>query len=202
MKEKVYLLPELPYPINSLEPVISKEQLSIHHDKHHKAYVEKANELLKVLDDQRIDGDNIDVGAVAKKLSFNIAGDILHTLFWHNLSSPANKKEIFGRLKNDLETEFGSIERFRSEFYECATTIEGSGWAVLTYCVITGRPLIMQVQNHNLNLIPSYPVILVLDMWEHAYYLDYKNDKKTYANNFWQIVDWDEVVKRYSKFED
>jgi Fe-Mn family superoxide dismutase len=149
------------------------------------------------LDDSRTDGESVDVGVIAKKLSFNVGGHVLHSLFWTNLTPPSSNKELNGRLKNDLETEFGSVERFRSEFFECATTIEGSGWSVLTCCPMTGRLLLLQIGNHNLNVIPGYSILLVLDMWEHAYYIDYKNDKKTFANNFWQIVDWDEVGKRY-----
>lgn len=196
MNTKFYVLPTLLYASYALEPVLSREQISIHYGKHHKMYVEKANELLKKIDDSRDNGDEVDVGVVAKKLSFSIGGTILHNLFWENLIPTSKFKTVESTLKDVIDSEFGGMERLISEFTECATTIEGSGWAVLAYDVLTGRLLIFQLGNHNLNLAPSQHIILVLDMWEHAYYIDYKNDKKSYVNNFWQIVNWGKANER------
>lgn len=196
MEESYYKLPELPYAYDALEPVISKEIMTLHHDKHHKAYVDKANELLKSLEDARKSDAKVDVGAIAKKLSFNIDGHILHTLFWENLIAPSRYEEPKGELLETINLEFGSFDKFKKEFEEIATTIEGSGWAILVYDPEIKRLLISQVGNHNLAHILG-PVLLTLDMWEHAFYLDYKNDKKTYAANFWQVIDWREVAKRY-----
>ena len=196
MDNKFYSLPDLPYPADALSPVISKEQLLLHHSKHHKSYVENANGLLKRLDESRLDGESVEVGVVAKQLSFNVGGDTLHSLFWRNLTPISKYYEAGDLLKEDLEKEYGSIDRFKSEFFKCATTIEGSGWAALSYCPNTERLLITQIGNHNLNIVPAQQILLVLDMWEHAYYLDYKNDKKAYAGNFWQIINWSEVENR------
>lgn len=197
MNSKFYQLPELPYPPDALEPIISHDQLLLHHDKHHQSYVDNANDLLKKIEESRTDGESVDVGVVAKKLSFNVGGHVLHSLFWQNLTPPDQFKEVQSSLQNDLESEYGSIERFRSEFFDCATTVEGSGWAVLSYDEETDRLIISQVGNHNLNISPLRKIVLVLDMWEHAYYLDYRNDKKKFANNFWQLVNWQEIQKRY-----
>lgn len=196
MTEKFYTLPDLPYVYDALEPVISKEIMTLHHDKHHKAYVDKANELLTSLDEARKTGTKIDIGTIAKKLSFNIDGHILHSIFWKNLTPPAEKKEPSHDFLEAIEAEFGDLERFKIEFAETALTIEGSGWAVLVFNPMAKKLLIAQVGNHNLAHILG-PTILALDMWEHSFYLDYKSDKKTYVDNFWKVVDWVAVSARF-----
>jgi len=193
---KQYELPPLPFGYEALEPIISREQLRLHHDKHHKAYVDKANELVGLLDEARKTGDKADTGSIARKLSFNAGGHVLHSLMWQNLRPPRNDNAPAGDLAQDLESDFGSIERFMSEFLEAATTIEGSGWAVVAYCPHLSRLIIEQIGNHNQFLVPNRMVILSLDMWEHAYYLDYRNDKQTYAKNCRQIINWEKVAKR------
>lgn len=198
MKEKIYKLPELPYSYDALEPVISKKIMTLHHDKHHQSYVDKANELLDQLADARKTGDAVDAGTIAKKLSFNIDGHLLHSIFWPSLTSPAEKREPTHDLLQALEAEFGDFERFKSEFIAAATTIEGSGWAVLVFDPNIKRLIIAQVGNHNLGHILG-SVLLPLDMWEHAFYLDYKTDKKTYADNFWKIVNWSVVSSRFEQ---
>ncbi|PIS07446.1 superoxide dismutase [Candidatus Berkelbacteria bacterium CG10_big_fil_rev_8_21_14_0_10_43_13] len=196
MIEKNYTLPDLPYAYDALEPVISKEIMTLHHDKHHKGYVDKANELLQKLADARKSGGKVDIGSTAKKLSFNIDGHRLHTLFWTNLTPVSEKKEPSHELLSAIEAEFGDLEQFKPEFTEAATTIEGSGWATLAVDPETGRLIISQVGNHNLAHTLG-PILLVSDMWEHAFYLDYKSDKKTYASKFWDIVNWQEVSVRF-----
>lgn len=193
---KQYKLPELPYGFDALSPVISSEQLQLHHDKHHKVYVDKANELIKLLDDARKVGEKADIGSTAKKLSFNAGGHVLHSLMWQNLRAPQKDNMPEGDLAEDIERDFGSIERFMSEFFEAAVTTEGSGWATLSYCPHLSGLIIEQIGNHNQFLVPNRMAILALDMWEHAYYLDYKNDKQTYAKNCWQIINWEKVAKR------
>lgn len=193
--EKIYTLPELPYSYDSLEPVISEQIMTLHHDKHHKAYVDKANELVGQLDEARKTGAKVDFGSLAKKLSFNVDGHILHSYLWKNLAPVAESSEPSHDLLSLVEKYFGSFERFKTEFSEVATTIEGSGWAILNLDPLTGRLNISQVSNHNLAHLLS-PIMLVLDVWEHAFYLDYKSDKKTYVEKFWQIVNWAEVSKR------
>jgi len=193
-----YKLPDLPYAYDALEPVISKEIMTLHHDKHHKGYVDKANELLEKLKSARKNGDEVDVGTIAKKLSFNLDGHKLHTFFWKNLTPVSSKSEPSHELLTAIEEEFGDFERLKSEFSQVATTIEGSGWAILMFDPETQKLIITQVNNHNLAHILG-PVLLASDMWEHAFYLDYKSDKKTYAEKFWDIVNWEEVSARFTK---
>lgn len=194
---KLYVLPELPYGYKDLEPHISEEQLRIHHDKHHLAYVNGANAILEKLDKARKDGADPDMKSTLKELSFHIGGHLLHSLFWSNLA-PAGKGggKPCGALGAVLEKEFGSFERFKKEFTQTAVSVEGSGWAALTFCRKTNRPIIMQVEKHNTNVYPMFKILMVIDVWEHAYYLDYKNERAKFVEAFWNIVNWEEVNKR------
>ena len=150
------------------------------------------------LDEARKTGAKVDVGTVAKKLSFNVDGHILHSLFWINLTPVSEVKEPSHNFLRAVEEEFGDLERFKAEFSEAALTIEGSGWAICSYHKESQRLLISQVGNHNLAHVIS-PPLLVLDMWEHSFYLDYKSDKKAFVENFWKVVNWSEVSMRFNQ---
>jgi len=196
-KRKFYVLPELPFGYRDLEPHISEKQLRIHHDKHHQGYVNGANAILQKLDKARKEGADMDTKSTLKALSFNIGGHILHSLFWPNLA-PAGKGggKPGGALGDAIEEEFGSFERFKKEFSQAAVSVEGSGWAALSFCRQTNRPIIMQIEKHNTNVYPMFKILMVLDVWEHAYYLDYKNERAKFVDAFWSIVNWDKVNKR------
>jgi len=192
----LYVLPKLPYEYKDLQPYMSEEQLRIHHSKHHQAYVNGANAILQRLDKARKEGADIDVKATLKELSFNIGGHLLHSLFWGNLA-PAGKGggKPGGALGDALEKEFGSFERFKKEFSQAAVSVEGSGWAALTLCKQTSRPIIMQIEKHNTNVYPTFRILMVLDVFEHAYYIDYKNERAKFVDAFWNIVNWNEINK-------
>ncbi len=193
--EKFYKLPQLPYGYKDLEPYISEGLLTIHHQKHHQAYVNGANAILEKMDKARKDGADLDMKAALKELSFNIGGHLLHSLFWGNLA-PKSGGEPRGNLAEIINAEFGNFERFKKEFTQAALSVEGSGWAALTFCQQTQRPLIMQIEKHNTNVYPMFNILMVLDVFEHAYYLDYKNDRAKFIEAFWNIVNWDGVEKR------
>lgn len=201
MEKKFYKLPELPYGYKDLEPYISEEQLTIHHTKHHQAYVDGANALIKKLEEARENGDDLDMKSVSKELSFHVGGFVLHKLFWNNLG-PADKfgGKPEGILAKYIEKDFGSFENFKKEFSQVAISTEGSGWAALTLCRRTDRLFIMQIEKHNVNVIPHFRLLLVLDVWEHAYYLDYKNVRPDFVDAFWNIVNWEEANKRTEKW--
>ena len=196
-KRNLYVLPKLPYNYMDLEPYVSEEQLRIHYEKHHQGYVNGANAILEKLETARKDGVNLDIKSTLKALSFNIGGHILHSLFWPNLA-PSGKGggESHGVLGNAIEKEFGNFERFKKEFSQAAVSVEGSGWAALSFCRQTNRPIIMQIEKHNTNIYPMFRILLVLDVWEHAYYLDYKNARAKFVDAFWKIVNWNEINKR------
>jgi Fe-Mn family superoxide dismutase len=197
IEKRFYTLPDLPFASNALEPHISEAQLRLHHDKHHAAYVKGANTLFERLDKARQENTDLDMKATLKELSFMAGGHILHHLFWQNLAPSAKAAPEPGSvLAETLMNEFGSFERFKKEFSSAATSVEGSGWAALARCGMTGRLLIMQIEKHNMNVYPHIRLLLVLDVWEHAYYLDYRNERPRYVEAFWNIVNWNEVNKR------
>jgi len=195
---KLYTLPQLGFGLKDLEPHMSEQQLTIHYQKHHQAYVNGANAILQRLDKAQKENADWDVKATLKELSFNIGGHVLHSLFWGNLA-PAGKSgggKPSGKLGEALDREFGNFERFKKEFSQAATSVEGSGWAALTWCRKTNRPLLMQVEKHNMNVYPAFRILMVLDVFEHAYYLDYKNDRAKFVESFWNIISWGNISKR------
>ena len=171
--------------------------MKIHYEKHHQAYVTGANGLFEKMEKARKDGTDLDAKATLKDLSFQIGGHLLHSLFWTNLA-PAGKGggNPNGAIAEAIDKEFGGFDRFKSEFTKAAATAEGSGWAALTYCKLTGRPLIMQIEKHNTNVYPMFAILMVVDVFEHAYYIDYKNDRAKFIEAFWNLINWDEVNKR------
>jgi len=197
--DKGYTLPHLPYGYKALAPYISEVQLTLHHQKHHQAYVTGANAILEKLDKARKENADLDMKALLKELSFHLGGFRLHNMFWENLapSGVGGGGIPKGALAVAINEEFGTFERFKKEFTQTASSVEGSGWAVLTYCMNTGRLMMMQVEKHNVNLIPGYRILMTLDLWEHAYYLDYKNDRAKFIDAFWHLVNWDAVDARF-----
>lgn len=196
---KLYTLPKLPYEYKALAPYISEEQLTLHHTKHHQAYVTGANAILEKLDKARKENTDLDMKATLKELSFHIGGFRLHSLFWENLAPAGNGGGGLpkGDLAKAIDAEFGKFDRFKKEFTQGASSVEGSGWAVLTHCLKTNRLLIMQLEKHNVNLVPGFRILMALDVWEHAYYVDYKNDRAKFIEGFWNLVNWDEVNARF-----
>jgi Fe-Mn family superoxide dismutase len=189
-----YILPKLPYGYKDLEPYMSEQVLMLHHDKHHAAYVNAANLLLDNMQEARQKNAEINYKSILKGLSFSVGGHILHEKFWENMAPVSfGKNKPAGKVLRAIEKEFGSFERFKTEFSETAKTVEGSGWAVFT-----GDMGITQIEKHNVNLYPEQKIILCLDVWEHAYYLDYKNDRAKFIENWWNIVDWQEAEKRFT----
>jgi len=198
-KSRFYTLPALPYEYGALAPVISEELLKLHHQKHHQAYVNGANAVFERLDKAHKEHTDIDMKATLRELSFHMGGFRLHNLFWENLAPPGKGGggQPQGELAKAINGEFSGFDRFKKEFSQAAVSAEGSGWAVLTYCRGTGRPLIMQIEKHQVNVFPGYALLMVLDVWEHAYYLDYRNDRAKFVDAFWNIVNWDAVSRRF-----
>jgi len=200
-KPGMYHLPELAYGLKDLEPYISEGQLTLHYQKHHQAYVTAANNILEKLDKSRKENSELDMKAISKELSFNVGGIQLHNLFWENMA-PSGKGgggEPADVLGDAIKDSFGSFARFKKEFTQVANSCEGSGWAALTYCNKTNRLMAMQIEKHNVNFPPGcQSAILVLDVWEHAYYLDYKNERPKFVEAFWNIINWNVVKQRFS----
>jgi Fe-Mn family superoxide dismutase len=199
-KPKFYALPELPYKYDALSPYISEEQLKIHHQNHHQAYVTGGNGILEKLDNTRREGTDLDIKSTLKTLSFHIGGHILHSLFWPTMAPPGKGGGTpGGRMGDAITNEFGGFARFKKEFSEAANSVEGSGWAALTFCRQTNRPIIMQIEKHNNGVYPMFRILMTLDVWEHAYYLDYRHQRAKFVEAFWNLVNWDEVEKRLTQ---
>jgi len=176
----------LPYPIEALEPVISRKIMELHHDKHYVAYVNGANAALEKPAKNR---------EVIRDFSFNYNGAKIHEIFFTNMRKLRENNLPEGKILETINSNFGSFENFQKEFSLAATSVEGSGWAVL-WKDIENNLTIGQLEKHNLLGLNGMTPILVLDVWEHAYYLDYLNDRKKYVENWWKIVNWDDVAGR------
>jgi Fe-Mn family superoxide dismutase len=197
---KTYTLPALPYAYNALEPYISQQIMTLHHDKHHNAYVTGANAALDKLEKARAGQLQIDVRGVLRDLSFNIDGHKLHSIFWQNMA-PAGKGggSPGGRLADKINSDFGSIDKFKQQFSDAAKAVEGSGWALLLYDKEIDSLVLTQVEKQNFMHLAELPILLGLDVWEHAYYLQYLNDRGKYVDAWWNVVSWDDAGKRFEK---
>jgi Fe-Mn family superoxide dismutase len=190
-----YTLPELAYDYGALEPSISGTIMELHHSKHHQAYVTGANTALAQLAEAR-DSDNLaNVNKLEKDLAFNLGGHVNHSIFWTNLSPDGGDKPT-GELAAAIDDHFGSFEKFQAHFTATALGVQGSGWAVLAWDSIGQRPIIVQFFDQQGNLPAGIVPLLMLDVWEHAYYLDYKNVRADYVKAFWNIVNWENVQQR------
>ncbi|MFD6445512.1 superoxide dismutase [Promicromonospora sp. NPDC060204] len=194
----VYTLPDLPYDYAALEPHISGRIMELHHDKHHAAYVAGANAALDALAEARESGNLAAVNLHEKNLAFNLGGHTNHTVFWNNLS-PDGGGEPTGELAAAIVDQFGSFAAFKAHFAAAATGIQGSGWAVLGWDSIGGRLLVFQLFDQQANVPLGITPLLMLDMWEHAFYLDYLNVKADYVAAFWNLANWADVGARLDR---
>lgn len=193
-----YTLPDLGYDYAALEPSISGRIMELHHDKHHQTYVNGANQALEQLAEARDKNDFGTINQLQKNLAFNLAGHVNHTIFWENLSPEGGDKPE-GELAQAVEEFFGSFDGLRAQFTAAALGIQGSGWAILAWDSLGKKLIIEQLYDHQGNLAAATVPLLLLDMWEHAFYLDYQNVKADYVKAFWNIVDWADVAERFSR---
>jgi Fe-Mn family superoxide dismutase len=193
-----YELPELPYDYSALEPHYSAEVLELHHDKHHKAYVDGANTTFEKLGHARESGDFGTINQLEKNMAFHLSGHVLHSLLWNNMS-PDGGGEPEGELAAAVKESFGSFEALRAQMSEAANNVQGSGWAALSWEPLSSRLIVEQVYDHQGNVGQGGPPLLALDMWEHAFYLQYKNVKKDWVEAFWNIANWVDVADRFER---
>lgn len=202
-EQTTHTLPELPYAYNALEPFIDEQTMKLHHDIHHKAYVDGLNKAESELAKARASGDFTHVEYWSKKAAFNGGGHFLHTLFWNSMAASASGPlkgtggiPPEGTLAKKISRDFGSFESFKKHFSAAALSVEGAGWAILHYRQEDDRLIILQAENqHKLTSWGAMP-ILALDVWEHAYYLKYQNKRKDYIENWWNVVNWKAVEKK------
>ncbi|MCM3093091.1 MULTISPECIES: superoxide dismutase [unclassified Cytobacillus] len=191
-------LPPLPYDYSALEPHISGEIMRLHHDKHHQSYVDGLNKAEVMLQNARNNNDYSLVKHWSRELAFHGSGHYLHTIFWNNMS-PKGGGRPAGALLKEMNKYFGSFEKFKNHFTEAAKQVEGVGWAILVWSPRARRLEILQSERHMLLTQWDTIPLLVLDVWEHAYYLQYKNNRGDYIKNWWNIINWKNVEDRYLK---
>ena len=193
-----YTLPDLPYDYGALEPHISGQIMELHHNKHHAAYVAGANAALEKLAAARDSGDFAAVNLHEKNLAFNLGGHVNHSVFWQNLS-PAGGARPEGELAAAIDEFFGSFEKFQAHFAANAVGIQGSGWSILAWDTLGSKLVTFQLYDQQSNIPLGVVPIVVLDMWEHAFYLQYRNVKADYVKAWWSVVDWANVSARFAK---
>lgn len=194
----VYVLPDLPYDYDALEPYISAEIMELHYSKHHQAYVDGANAALSALAAAREAGDMAAINLHEKNLAFHLGGHSNHSVFWKNMT-PDAKPGPQGNLAVAIDDNFGSYDTFKKQFTAAAMGLQGSGWAVLAYDTIGGGLVTFQLYDQQGNVPVGTVPLLMLDMWEHAFYLDYQNVKAKYVDAWWNVVNWDDVAARYDR---
>jgi len=191
-----YILPDLPYDYSALEPHLSARIVELHHGKHHAGYVSNANAVLARLDEARDKEDFTSVAALERTLAFNLSGHVLHSIFWQNLMRKGGG-EPQGGLAEAIDRDFGGFPRFRRQMSEVAATIMGSGWAALVWEPFGQRLLITQIYDHQSNLAQSGVPLMVIDAWEHAYYLQYQNRKAEFFEALWNLWNWKDIAGRF-----
>lgn len=191
-----HTLPPLPYAYDALEPYISEQIMRLHHTRHHQSYVDGLNQAEKALYTNQ--KDRKPLKHWLREQAFHGSGHYLHTIFWFNMT-PDSTKKPFGEILTQIRTDFGSWNAFKTLFTEAANSVEGNGWAVLLWSPRSGRLVIQTFEKHQLFHIADTIPLLVLDVWEHAYYLQHENDKASYIDNWWNVVNWDNVNKRFQE---
>ncbi|MGC3955813.1 MAG: superoxide dismutase [Propionicimonas sp.] len=194
----VYTLPDLDYDYGALAPHIAPEIMELHHSKHHAAYVAGANTALEQLAEARESGNFGAVNKLEKDLAFHLGGHINHSVFWKNMS-PDGGGEPDGEVAAAIDEFFGSFAGFQGQFTAAANGLQGSGWAMLVWDPLGQRLNINQLFDQQANVPVGQLPVLQLDMWEHAFYLQYKNVKADYVKAWWNVVNWADVAARLEK---
>jgi Fe-Mn family superoxide dismutase len=191
-----YVLPDLEYDYGALEPHISGQIMQLHHDKHHATYVSKANQFLEKLAEARDTGDLTHLAALEKGLAFNVSGHVLHSIFWRNLT-PKGGDRPKGALADAVNQHFGGFEKMKRVLVETAGSLMGSGWAALAWEPLGRRLVVWQIHDHQNDVTQAGIPLLLIDGWEHAYYLQYHTDKARFFEAIWNLWNWDDVLRRF-----
>ncbi len=196
-----YTLPDLTYDYGALEPHISGKIMQLHHDKHHKAYVENANKAIEKLVEVRGKGDFTQIAAIERALAFNVSGHVLHSIFWRNLAPKAGGQPD-GALASAIKRDFGSFDLFKQQLTQVSSTIMGSGWGALVWEPIAQRLGTVQIHDHQSQITQGCVPLMVIDAWEHAYYLQYQTDKAKFFEALWNLWNWEDISERFLAAQD
>jgi Fe-Mn family superoxide dismutase len=192
-----HVLPDLRFDYGALEPHVSGKIMELHHDKHHAAYVKGANAAIDKLLEARSQNDFSQLALIEKQLAFNVSGHVLHSLFWQNLT-PKGPDRPTGQLAQAIDRDFGSFELFKKQLTQAASGIMGSGWAALVWDPLLRRLGTSQIHDHQSEITQGSIPLLVIDAWEHAYYLQYHNDKAKFFEALWNVWNWEDIDKRFA----
>jgi len=192
-----YELPPLPYAYDALEPYYDEPTVRLHHDKHHAGYVAGLNKAEEQLAAARASGDYALIKHWERELAFHGSGHILHTLFWENMT-PQGGGQPGGELATQIAQDFGSFDAFKAQFTAAANAVEGSGWCLLGWAPAFGKLVILQIEKHQDLSVWGVVPLLIVDVWEHAYYLKYQNRRADWLSNWWNIVNWADVARRFA----
>ncbi|MFC2131375.1 superoxide dismutase [Bacteroidota bacterium] len=190
-------LPKLPYNFDALEPYIDAATVELHYSKHHQGYVNGMNKAEAAITEALGKKDFSLVDYWTQKLAFHGAGNYLHTLYWNSMS-PDGGGEPEGKLSDSIKINFGSFDKFKMLFTSVSKSVEGSGWGMLAYRPADKKLLVLQVENHQKMTTWDIIPLMVIDVWEHAYYLKYRNKRADYINEWWNVVNWDNAGKMFS----
>lgn len=191
-----YTLPKLNYAYDALEPHLSARIIELHHSKHHQAYVDGANATLDKLATAREAGDFSALVGLEKTLAFHLSGHVLHSIYWNNLT-PKGGGEPDGKLRDAINKDFNDFASFKTHMTQATIGVQGSGWALLSWDPLGERLVIEQVENHQNSTVQNATVLLAIDAWEHAYYLQYENRRPDYAQEIWNVINWEDVADRF-----
>ncbi|MEZ5063681.1 MAG: superoxide dismutase [bacterium] len=193
-----HVLPPLPYDYKALEPHIDEQTMRLHHDIHHKGYVDGLNAAEQKLAAMRDSNDFAAVQAVQRALAFHGSGHFNHVIFWENMG-PKGGGTPTGDLAKQIDKDFGGFDKFRAHFSQAAATVEGNGWGVLGWHPVAGHLMVLASMNHQNQGVHGLVPVLMLDVWEHAYYLKYQNKRAAYVDAWWNVVNWENVAERFDK---
>jgi superoxide dismutase, Fe-Mn family len=194
-------LPPLPYDYNALEPHIDETTMRIHHGRHHQGYVNGLNAAEEALAKARAANDYALIQFWSRRAAFNGGGHFLHSIFWEIMAPPGNGGggEPTGALAAKINEDFGNFDAFKAQFSAAAGGVEGSGWGLLHVRPADGRLLVLQAENQQKLTAWGVTPILGIDVWEHAYYLKYQNNRGEYISQWWNVVNWPQVARNYEQ---
>jgi len=196
-KDGQYVLPALPYDSSALEAFLDEETVKLHHDRHHAAYVAGANQAAKLLREIALGEKDASLATSATQaLAFHLSGHVLHSLYWESIA-PHPQSKFEGTLSDAINSSFGSYDGFLNVFKSVTLSLQGSGWGVLGLDIASGNLIICAVEKHQNSFIPGFQALIACDVWEHAYYLRYKNNRAAYIEAFVNQIDWSSAQKRY-----
>lgn len=194
-----YTLPDLDYAYDALEPHIDAQTMELHHSRHHQGYVNGLNNALSKLAEARDTGDFSLVKHWSRESTFHGGGHFLHAMFWKIMSPNGGGEPSHAGLRDAINRDFGSFEKFKSHFIAASTAVEGSGWGIMSYEPNGGKLVIHQAERQSDLTMWSTTPLLMVDVWEHAYYLRYQNRRRAYVEAFFNVINWDEVARMYEE---